>query len=95
MDASCSTGATCKREPGAAAAADQHGGAGSVLFAGTIADNIRYGRLEATMEEIVEAAKAANAHDFIERLADGYRTEIGERGVRLSGGERQHPGRAR
>ena len=60
-----------------------------VLFSGTIADNIRYGRLEATMEEIVEAARAANAHDFIERLADGYHTEIGERGVRLSGGERQ------
>ena len=60
-----------------------------ILFSGTIADNIRYGRLEATMEEIVEAARAANAHDFIDRLADGYHTEIGERGVRLSGGERQ------
>lgn len=60
-----------------------------VLFSGTIADNIRYGRLQATMDEIVDAAKAANAHDFIERLADGYDTDIGERGVRLSGGERQ------
>jgi ABC-type multidrug transport system fused ATPase/permease subunit len=60
-----------------------------VLFAGTIADNIRYGRLPATMDEIVAAAKAANAHDFIERLADGYQTDVGERGVRLSGGERQ------
>ena len=60
-----------------------------VLFSGTIADNIRYGRLHATMDEIVEAAKAANAHGFIERLADGYDTDIGERGVRLSGGERQ------
>ena len=60
-----------------------------VLFSGTIADNIRYGRLQATMDEIVEAARAANAHDFIERLADGYQTDIGERGVRLSGGERQ------
>ncbi len=60
-----------------------------VLFSGTIADNIRYGRLRATMDEIVAAAKSANAHDFIERLPDGYQTEIGERGVRLSGGERQ------
>ncbi len=60
-----------------------------LLFSGTIADNIRYGRLEATMDEIVAAAKAANAHDFIARLPDGYETEIGERGVRLSGGERQ------
>jgi ABC-type multidrug transport system fused ATPase/permease subunit len=60
-----------------------------VLFSGTIADNIRYGRLEATTDEIVAAARAANVHDFIERLADGYQTDIGERGVRLSGGERQ------
>jgi ABC-type multidrug transport system fused ATPase/permease subunit len=60
-----------------------------VLFSGTVADNIRYGRLPATMEEIVAAARAANAHDFIERLPDGYHTDIGERGVRLSGGERQ------
>ena len=60
-----------------------------VLFSGTIADNIRYGRLQASMDEIVAAARAANAHDFIARLADGYDTDIGERGVRLSGGERQ------
>ena len=60
-----------------------------VLFSGTIADNIHYGRLQATMDEIIEAARAANAHDFIERLPNGYQTEIGERGVRLSGGERQ------
>ena len=60
-----------------------------VLFSGTIADNIRDGRLHATMDELVAAAKAANAHDFIQRLADGYQTDIGERGVRLSGGERQ------
>ena len=60
-----------------------------LLFSGTIADNIRYGRLDATMEDIVAAATAANAHEFIARLADGYETQIGERGVRLSGGERQ------
>jgi ABC-type multidrug transport system fused ATPase/permease subunit len=60
-----------------------------LLFTGTIADNIRYGRLDATMDEVIEAATAANAHDFIARLRDGYQTQIGERGVRLSGGERQ------
>jgi ATP-binding cassette subfamily B protein len=60
-----------------------------VLFSGTIAENIRYGRLDATMDEIVAAAKAANAHHFIEGLPDGYRSDTGERGVRLSGGERQ------
>jgi ABC-type multidrug transport system fused ATPase/permease subunit len=60
-----------------------------LLFSGTIAENIRYGRLDAGMDEVVAAATAANAHDFIARLADGYETQIGERGVRLSGGERQ------
>ena len=60
-----------------------------MLFSGTIAENIRYGRLEASMDEIAEAAKAANAHDFISRLPDGYQTELGERGAQLSGGERQ------
>ena len=60
-----------------------------LLFAGTIADNIRYGRLEASMDEVIAAARAANADDFISRLSDGYDTQIGERGVRLSGGERQ------
>jgi len=60
-----------------------------VLFSGTIADNIRYGELRASMDKIIEAARAANAHDFIERLPNGYQTDIGERGVRLSGGERQ------
>jgi len=60
-----------------------------LLFSGTIADNIRYGRLDATMDEVVAAATAANAHDFIVRLGEGYDTQIGERGVRLSGGERQ------
>lgn len=59
------------------------------LFAGTVADNIRYGKAEATQEEIIEAAKKANAHDFIMRLPDGYDTDIGQRGVKLSGGQKQ------
>jgi ABC-type multidrug transport system fused ATPase/permease subunit len=60
-----------------------------LLFSGSILENIRYGRLSATREEIVEAAKAANAHDFITRLPRQYETELGERGAMLSGGERQ------
>jgi ABC-type multidrug transport system fused ATPase/permease subunit len=60
-----------------------------LLFSGTIAENIRYGRLEAGAEEIREAARAANAHEFIERLPDGYETILGERGAHISGGERQ------
>jgi ATP-binding cassette subfamily B protein len=60
-----------------------------LLFSGSIGDNIRYGRLNATMDDIVAAARAANAHDFIEALPDGYETELGERGAQLSGGERQ------
>ncbi len=60
-----------------------------VLFSGTIAENIGYGRPGAGFEEIVAAAKAAAAHEFIVRTADGYDTEVGERGQRLSGGERQ------
>ncbi len=60
-----------------------------VLFAGSIEDNIRYGRLEATEEEVRQAARAAKAHDFIEALPDGYGTRVGERGAGLSGGERQ------
>jgi len=55
----------------------------------SIADNIAYGRPQAKREEIVEAAKDANAHQFIERLSEGYDTVIGERGATLSGGERQ------
>jgi ATP-binding cassette, subfamily B, bacterial MsbA len=61
----------------------------TVLFQDTIAGNIRLGRLEASDEEVIAAAKAANAHDFILSLPDGYETLIGERGLRLSGGERQ------
>lgn len=60
-----------------------------LLFSGSIAENIRYGRLDATLDEIVAAAKDANAHDFIERLPEKYNTQIGERGAQLSGGERQ------
>jgi ATP-binding cassette, subfamily B, bacterial len=60
-----------------------------LLFSETIAENIRYGRLGATDEEIIEAAEGANAHDFIMRLPQKYETRLGERGARLSGGERQ------
>ncbi len=60
-----------------------------LLFSGSVLDNIRYGRLEAGEEEVVEAARAANAHDFITRLPQQYNTELGERGAQLSGGERQ------
>lgn len=59
------------------------------LFNGTIRENIAYGRLDAGPDEIIEAAVAANAHDFICSFRDGYDTRIGERGVRLSGGEKQ------
>jgi ATP-binding cassette, subfamily B, bacterial len=59
------------------------------LFAGTISDNIRYGKLDASREEIVEAAKKANAHDFIMDLPDRYDTDVGQRGVKLSGGQKQ------
>lgn len=61
----------------------------TLLFGGTVRENIRYGRLEATDGEIVEAAKAANAHDFILELSAGYETVVGERGAKLSGGQRQ------
>ena len=59
------------------------------LFCGTIRENISYGKPDATADEIIEAAKKANIHDFIEELPDGYDTFIGERGTRLSGGQKQ------
>ncbi|MBT5158000.1 MAG: ATP-binding cassette domain-containing protein [Rhodobiaceae bacterium] len=61
----------------------------TVVFAKTVMDNIRFGRPEASAEEVIEAAKAAQADEFITRLPDGYATELGERGVTLSGGQRQ------
>ena len=59
------------------------------LFGGTIRENIAYGKPDATMEEIISAAKKANIHDFIESLPDGYDSFVGERGTRLSGGQKQ------
>ncbi|SHI69910.1 ABC transporter ATP-binding protein [Lutispora thermophila] len=59
------------------------------LFAGTVMENIRYGKPDATEEEVIEAAKKANAHDFIMELENGYDTYVGERGVKLSGGQKQ------
>lgn len=59
------------------------------LFAGTVIDNIRYGKPDATRDEIIEAAKSANAHEFIMNLPEGYETNIGQRGVKLSGGQKQ------
>lgn len=59
------------------------------LFAGTVMDNIRYGRPDASDEEVIRAAKNANAHDFIVNLPDGYDTYIGQRGIKLSGGQKQ------
>ena len=59
------------------------------LFHGTVADNLRFGKPDATPQELEEAARAANAHDFISRLPHGYETVVGERAVRLSGGQRQ------
>jgi subfamily B ATP-binding cassette protein MsbA len=65
------------------------------LFNGTIADNIRYGRLEATDAEVLAAAREANVAEFVSSLPDGYNTRVGERGVRLSGGQRQRVAIAR
>ncbi len=67
----------------------------SILFSGTIADNIRYGRPGATMDEIIAAAKSANAHEFISQFKSGYDSRVGERGVSLSGGQRQRVAIAR
>jgi subfamily B ATP-binding cassette protein MsbA len=67
----------------------------TLLFGGTILENIHYGRLNATQDEVIAAAKAANAHDFISELPNGYDTIVGERGVRLSGGQRQRVAIAR
>jgi ATP-binding cassette subfamily B protein len=66
-----------------------------ILFATSIRENIRYGRLTATQDEIEAAAKAANAHDFVAQFPDGYDTLVGERGVRLSGGQKQRVAIAR
>jgi ATP-binding cassette subfamily B protein len=65
------------------------------LFSGDVMHNIRYGKPEASKAEIIAAAKAANAHDFIEKLPDGYESFLGEQGVRLSGGQRQRVAIAR
>jgi len=61
----------------------------SVLFSGTLEDNIKYGRPDATREQVLDASTAANAHEFIVKLPDGYATVVGERGSKLSGGQRQ------
>ncbi len=65
------------------------------LFNGTVRDNIRYGKLDATDEEIEQAARTANAHEFIVEMPNGYETESGERGVKLAGGQKQRMAIAR
>ncbi|MDP8228482.1 MAG: ABC transporter ATP-binding protein [Candidatus Electryoneaceae bacterium] len=67
----------------------------TILFSGTAEENIRLGRPDATDPEVINAAQAANAHDFIRRLSNGYGTEVGERGAQLSGGQRQRIALAR
>src|SRR5205823_7652175 len=67
----------------------------TILFRAPVWQNIAYGRPDATREEIEEAAKAANAHEFVEKMPEGYDTLVGERGVTLSGGQRQRIGIAR
>lgn len=66
-----------------------------ILFGGTIKENIAYGRLNATEEEVIEAAKGANAHDFIMSFPEGYETYVGDRGIQLSGGQKQRVAIAR
>ncbi|MCO4744701.1 MAG: ATP-binding cassette domain-containing protein [Proteobacteria bacterium] len=66
-----------------------------ILFAASIAENIRYGRIDATDDEVEAAARAANAHDFVSEFPEGYQTLVGERGVRLSGGQKQRVAIAR
>ncbi len=66
-----------------------------VLFHRTLMENIRYGRRDASDEEVLEAAKQAHCHEFISRLPEGYDTYVGERGIKLSGGERQRVAIAR
>jgi ATP-binding cassette subfamily B protein len=61
----------------------------NILFSGSVRDNIRYGRPEASEIEVIDAAKAAQAHQFILELPDGYDTQVAERGVNLSGGQKQ------
>ncbi len=65
------------------------------LFAGTVAENLRYGKPDATSDQLIAAAKQAHAHDFIAALPSGYETEVGERGVKLSGGQKQRLSLAR
>jgi subfamily B ATP-binding cassette protein MsbA len=65
------------------------------LFSGTIAENLRIGRPDATDSDLEDACRAANAHDFIAAFPDGYRTIVGERGIKLSGGQRQRVAIAR
>jgi ATP-binding cassette subfamily B (MDR/TAP) protein 1 len=60
-----------------------------VLFSGTIAENISFGKPDATMDDIIEACKSSNAHNFISQFPDGYNTQVGERGAQLSGGQKQ------
>jgi ATP-binding cassette, subfamily B, bacterial MsbA len=67
----------------------------TLLFSGTIRENIAYGRPDATDAEVESAARAAHAHEFVERLPEGYETKVGERGVKLSGGQRQRVSLAR